>query len=54
MTAVQVQPARRSTVRRLGIRRTTLPWPARVLAPGVPAALAVGVGVVGLKLLAHG
>lgn len=36
----------------LGIRRTKLPWPARILALGVLAALAVG--VVGLKLLAHG
>ncbi|MFI6423627.1 hypothetical protein [Promicromonospora sp. NPDC050880] len=36
----------------LGVRRTKLPWLARVLALGVLAALAVG--VVGLKLLAHG
>ncbi|PUB32075.1 hypothetical protein C8K30_101595 [Promicromonospora sp. AC04] len=36
----------------LGIRRTKLPWPARILALGVLAALAVG--VVALKLLAHG
>ena len=36
----------------LGIRRTRLSWPARVLALGVLAALAVG--VVALKLMAHG
>lgn len=36
----------------LGIRRTKLPWPARLLALGVLAALAIG--VVALKLLAHG
>lgn len=36
----------------LGIRRTELPWLARILALGVLAALAFG--VVGLKLLAHG
>ncbi len=36
----------------LGIRTTRLPWPVRILALGVLAALAVG--VVALKLLAHG
>ena len=36
----------------LGIHRTKLPWPARLLALGVLAALAVG--VVALKLIAHG
>jgi hypothetical protein len=36
----------------LGIRRTQLPWPARILALGVLATLAAG--VVALKLLAHG
>jgi hypothetical protein len=36
----------------LGVRRSALPWPARILALGVLAALAVG--VVALKLLAHG
>ncbi|WP_419702876.1 hypothetical protein [Promicromonospora sp. NFX87] len=36
----------------LGIRRTRLSWPARLLALGVLAVLALG--VVGLKLLAHG
>jgi hypothetical protein len=35
----------------LGVRRTALPWPARILALGMLAALAVG--VVALKLLAH-
>lgn len=36
----------------LGVRRTKLAWPARILALGVLAALAVG--VVALKILAHG
>ena len=35
----------------LGVRRTKLPWPARILALGGLAVLAVG--VVALKLLAH-